>query len=629
MFMTRVKFCGDILEAGTRRAAPSKTEPIDRWSTEHIRTPTDMKAFLGLTQWYSIYMPNYAHWAAILSHSLTGMGCSVKQSKRQMQHRRIKSTDEMIEAFEGIKELRRNSLMLQIPDVTKPFLIRTDASQYAVGALLEQEDDQGNFRPVAFFSRKLQGKDNLGQRAWSTREKETYALIGALHKFRSWIHSTVLVRSLVDHQALISWFREDLGTISGPVGRRERWHEFLSQFHIQVEYTPGKGHIVPDTLSRWAYLACEHAGDAKMHGCVPDREGVHIDESESRKWEDKVISEHIFRRLGEERAALASVRLLRASWDNEQMEHPGIALKEDNQFSARLAGMLSSPEKILGNHIKRVHCVVKRMQAQCWGYESAFLPAHISGISNRTRSRSGQSHENFPAQHHVDQDWGRDSVAGGHLNLAAVQSASDDAHDAPGSEQFLPSAQGDTSVLFSDWTEEYKADPELKELFEYLQKGTRGTPPSSAAGWQRQGPPPPREGEASSPRSAASTWQSTRCSATATGRHSRRRERGQFHGNHPRECRGPGDPHGRGGGSPSSTSTDRRQAAPHGRKGRRSGPTYKCMPRRAASVGDTRWSSPVTPTSAWMPPPTRPRSTSERAGRPAVSGGPRQAAWRT
>ena len=92
MFMTRVKLCGHILEAGTRRAAPSKTEPIDRWSTEQIRTPTQMKAFLGLTQWYSIYMPNYAHWAAILSDSWTGIECNGKQSKRQIQHRRIKWT---------------------------------------------------------------------------------------------------------------------------------------------------------------------------------------------------------------------------------------------------------------------------------------------------------------------------------------------------------------------------------------------------------------------------------------------------------------------------------------------------------------------------------------------------------
>ena len=53
--------------------------------------------------------------------------------------------------------------------------------------------------------------------------------------------------------------------------------------------------------------------------------------------------------------------------------------------------------------------------------------------------------------------------------------------------------------------------------------------------------------------------------------------------------------------SPSSTSTDHRRAAPRRRDGRRSGPTYKCMPRRAAAVGDTRLSSQETPTSTWMP----------------------------
>ena len=92
---------------------------------------------------------------------------------------------------------------------------------------------------------------------------------------------------------------------------------------------------------------------------------------------------------------------------------------------------------------------------------------------------------------------------------------------------------------------------------------------------------------------------------------------------------GPWRSAGTGVASPSSTSTNHRQAAPHGRGGRPSGQTYKCMPRHAASVGDTQWSSPATPTSTWMPPPTRPRSTSERAGRPPASEGPQQAAWRT
>ena len=187
MFMTRVKFCGHVLEAGTRRAAPSKTEPIDRWSWEYIRTPTQMKAFLGLTQWYSIYMPNYSHHAAIVSDALAGMESNTRASKRKVQHTKIKWTEEMKEAFKAIKLLMRDSAVLQIPYPAKEFLIRTDASKHAVGASLEQADGNGDYRPVAFFSRKLQGRDNLGQRAWSTREKETYALIGALQKFRAWI----------------------------------------------------------------------------------------------------------------------------------------------------------------------------------------------------------------------------------------------------------------------------------------------------------------------------------------------------------------------------------------------------------------------------------------------------------
>ena len=318
MFMTRVKFCGHVLEAGTRRAAPSKTEPIDRWSWEHIRTPTQMKAFLGLTQWYSIYMPNYSHHAAILSDALAGMESNTRATKRKVQHRKIKWTEEMKEAFKAIKLLMRDSAVLQIPDPAKEFLIRTDASKSAVGASLEQADANGDYRPVAFFSRKLQGRDNLGQRAWSTREKETYALIGALQKFRAWIQSTVLVRCLTDHQALISWFREDLGTISGPVGRRGRWHEFLSQFKILVEYTPGKGHIVPDTLSRWAYPACEHAGDSTMQGSVEDAAGVAADEQASRQWEDQQLAADVLRRLREERAELGRLRSVRASFESYQ-----------------------------------------------------------------------------------------------------------------------------------------------------------------------------------------------------------------------------------------------------------------------------------------------------------------------
>ena len=103
----------------------------------------------------------------------------------------------------------------------------------------------------------------------------------------------------------------------------------------------------------------------------------------------------------------------------------------------------------------------------------------------------------------------------------------------------------------------------------------------------------------------------------------------QLHGNCPRESRGPGDPHGRGRPHPHQRPRAASRLLPVGGTGGGSGPTYKCMPRHAASAGGTRWSSPVTPTSTWMSPPTRPRSISERAGKPAASEEPRRAERRT
>ena len=251
LFRQRVKFSEHILEKGTRRSAPEKLAAITRWQPAHIRTPTQMKSFLGLTQWYSIYMQDYAKHAAVLSDALAGMESNVRAGKRQRAYR-VKWTPEMHQAFEAIQQGMQEDLVLDIANPHKPYVIRMDASKYAVGAVLEQEDVQGNLRPVAFFSRKLQGGNGMGQIGWSTRGKETYALIATLHiKFRSWIaDSRVYVKALTDHAALLSWFREDLNAISDPVGRRGRWHEFLSQFNIEVVYTQGN-EAVPRTYGPW------------------------------------------------------------------------------------------------------------------------------------------------------------------------------------------------------------------------------------------------------------------------------------------------------------------------------------------------------------------------------------------
>ena len=117
-------------------------------------------------------------------------------------------------------------------------------------------------RPVAFFSRKLQGEPGKGQWAWSIREKETYAIVLCLQKFRSWVaSSTVKILVLTDHQSLEHWHKEDLNSQLGCATRRARWHLFLSRFNIEVLYTEGDKHCVSDPLSRWAYPAGMHVED--------------------------------------------------------------------------------------------------------------------------------------------------------------------------------------------------------------------------------------------------------------------------------------------------------------------------------------------------------------------------------
>ena len=80
------------------------------------------------------------------------------------------------------------SLFILNPD--KPFFLRTDASNYAIGAVLEQVDTDGSITgkagqhyPIAFWSRKLAH----AQLNWSPREKECYAILGALIKWAGWI----------------------------------------------------------------------------------------------------------------------------------------------------------------------------------------------------------------------------------------------------------------------------------------------------------------------------------------------------------------------------------------------------------------------------------------------------------
>ena len=91
-----------------------------------------MKQFLGLAQYYAIYMKNYAQVAVPLSRQLKTKG---------PDNRKIVWDQEMREALEAIKNDLLENVVLDLPDPYKPYVLEVDSSDYAVACVLSQYNE--------------------------------------------------------------------------------------------------------------------------------------------------------------------------------------------------------------------------------------------------------------------------------------------------------------------------------------------------------------------------------------------------------------------------------------------------------------------------------------------------------
>jgi hypothetical protein len=254
MFMKEVEFCGHVLREGRRSPSPGKLLSIQKW--EMPRTVTQLRAFLGLTNYYSSYVHQYAELAGPLMSKLK----LDRHEGRKGSTKLVVWTKEDVQYFEALKKAPTADLEVFRVDPDKPFIMHTDASDFAIGVVFEQVHD-AKVVAVGFFSRKL----TKSQANWTPREKETYAIVAALRKWGSWIgFQPLVVRT--DHRSLEDWVSEHVDTPSGPRGRRARWHETLSQFNVEVEYIKGSENIVADAMSRYAYPASSAREDVCTHG---------------------------------------------------------------------------------------------------------------------------------------------------------------------------------------------------------------------------------------------------------------------------------------------------------------------------------------------------------------------------
>ena len=189
----------------------------------------------------------YAEYAA----PMTAMPRGNRDDTEKGSTKALVWNEESDRGFEGMKQALLSAVGLHLVDPDRGFVLRTDTTDYAIGAVLEQVLDDGRPLPVAFWGRVL----TEGQRrTWTPLEKEAYYIVMALRKWAGYI-ALHPVTVCTDHQSLQSWHKEHVDTPSGPASRRAGRHKTLAKFDLTVVHV----------LSQQLGLSCQQGQD--RHSC--------------------------------------------------------------------------------------------------------------------------------------------------------------------------------------------------------------------------------------------------------------------------------------------------------------------------------------------------------------------------
>ena len=154
-------------------------------------------------------------------------------------------------AFEKLKVAVSTAPVLVKPRFDDAFIMDTDASDYAVGAVLSQLGQDNLEHPVYFHSRLL----TPAERNYSVTEKECLAIVVGVAKFRAYIlgnHTTVRT----DHAPIRGLLKRfDL------TGRCARWRCLLSEYDLSLQTRRGRQHQNMDGLSRMLTMGQPDVGN--------------------------------------------------------------------------------------------------------------------------------------------------------------------------------------------------------------------------------------------------------------------------------------------------------------------------------------------------------------------------------
>ena len=240
-FVTETTYLGLIISNKGIRMDPRKVQTIKDWITP--KNVKDIQAYVGFANFYRRFVKNFSAIAAPL----------IKLTRKSV----IFSWNQECEtAFQRLKDAFMSDLVLMHFDPEKKIVVEVDASDWVVGGVLSQHDDEGILRPVAFFSKK----HSPAEVNYEIYDKELMAIVRAFEEWRAELEGAAFpIQVISDHKNL-----EYFMTTKQLSRRQARWSEYLSRFDFQIVYRPGKSGGKPDALTRRSQDLPEGGDDPRV-----------------------------------------------------------------------------------------------------------------------------------------------------------------------------------------------------------------------------------------------------------------------------------------------------------------------------------------------------------------------------
>jgi len=224
---TEVDYLGMIITENQIKMDPAKLEGIKDWPSP--TTVKQVRSFLGFGNFYRKFIGHYAN----ITRPLNDL------TKKDLTWN---WTDACQEVFEKLKEEFQKVPVLLMPDSTKPFIIETDASKFATGAVIRQKDMNGDYHPCEYISHSF----DATQQNYEIYDRELMGIVCALETWRHYLQGSPFPTIILSDHKNLTYFQ----TAQKLNRRQARWSLFLSEFNLKLIHTPRSKMIQSDALFR-------------------------------------------------------------------------------------------------------------------------------------------------------------------------------------------------------------------------------------------------------------------------------------------------------------------------------------------------------------------------------------------